>query len=631
VTRDWRSLPFYHKRDERTGKPGTRCAPGLAPHWVRTKSRLYRGPRHLPLCPSVISCEYGRRVPADPILPLASSMHAGPGTYALLVGSGISTGTGVPTGWDVTVDLVGRLSVLLDEDTEGDPIRWYRTRAGGTPDYSQLLEELAPSPEDRRNLLQHYFEPTEGERAQRQKVPAPAHRAIASLVAGGYVRVIITPNFDRLLEQALSEAGVQASVIASAGHALGASPLVHSPCTIIKVHGDYLSPDLRNTAAELSAYDPAVDALLDQVLDQYGLVVCGWSAAWDMALREAILRNPARRYPLYFAHRGSLAPEAQELVDHRKGFTIEIDTADNFFAEIADKVRTLQDRADQNPESTSLAVAQLKRHLADPTGRIRLHDLIHNEATELIESTTGWDMQDRSVGFQQRLIDYERASARLVSILAVAAYHGTEPSQQQLVADVIERVARRPVDHGGLTTLLDLQQYPTTLLLYGVGLGALAGGRIHGLALALARGEVPDLSSVVPLAIAASSWQTLPYELLRASVPSLENKLFPQSLHLHKTIRPLLAELIPDDRRFDEVFDELEYLLGLAYAAKRGEGIGPTGMFIVNYRYSDKWPTGALERHAGELVQAGLAADEEALAEISRLYTKESVSSARSY
>ena len=92
---------------------------------------------------------------------------------------------------------------------------------------------------------------------------------------------------------------MQPTVISSAAHAQGALPLVHSGCTIIKVHGDYLSPDLKNTVEELDSYDPVIDALLDRVFDEYGLGVCGWSATWDPALRNALLRAPNRRFATF--------------------------------------------------------------------------------------------------------------------------------------------------------------------------------------------------------------------------------------------------------------------------------------------------------------------------------------------
>ena len=126
----------------------------------------------------------------DPFVSLASSLHAGPRTFALLLGSGVSVSAGVPSGWNLTLDLVRRLAIAQGDDAGDDPVSWYRAHADGDPDYSGLLTELAPSPADRRNLLERYFEPTEEERAEGSKVPTKAHRAIAYLVAQGFVKVI---------------------------------------------------------------------------------------------------------------------------------------------------------------------------------------------------------------------------------------------------------------------------------------------------------------------------------------------------------------------------------------------------------------------------------------------------------
>jgi NAD-dependent SIR2 family protein deacetylase len=86
-------------------------------------------------------------------------------------------------------------------------------------------------------LLRGFFEPTEEDRQEKRKLPTSAHRAIAELVAKGYFRVLVTTNFDRLLESALTDIGIQPVVIATADAAKGALPLAHSRCTIIKVNG----------------------------------------------------------------------------------------------------------------------------------------------------------------------------------------------------------------------------------------------------------------------------------------------------------------------------------------------------------------------------------------------------------
>lgn len=245
----------------------------------------------------------------NPLLSLAFSLASSPGVYALLLGSGISRSAQIPTGWEIILDLTRQLARIEGAGELDDPERWYVDRFGEPPSYSRLLAMVAPSPVERQQLLKHYFEPTDDERATGVKTPTVAHRAIADLVARGAIKVILTTNFDRLMEQALEAAGVVPVIISSADAAAGALPTQHTRCTVVKLHGDYLDPRIRNTDEELAAYDDVMDRLLDRVLDDYGLVVSGWSGDWDVALRAAIERCPNRRFTTYWMSR---APQVTE-------------------------------------------------------------------------------------------------------------------------------------------------------------------------------------------------------------------------------------------------------------------------------------------------------------------------------
>lgn len=128
----------------------------------------------------------------DPLLPAALSIKTG--TYALLLGSGLSRAAGVPTGYEVVLDLIRLVARSEGADPEPDPAEWYRGRFGTEARYSDLLEVLAPAPADRGGLLRGYFEPSDEEREQGLKLPTTEHRAIAELVKRGWVRVIITTN-----------------------------------------------------------------------------------------------------------------------------------------------------------------------------------------------------------------------------------------------------------------------------------------------------------------------------------------------------------------------------------------------------------------------------------------------------
>ena len=219
---------------------------------------------------------------------LAFSIHANPGVYAVLVGSGVSRAARIPTGWEITLDLVRRLAAVRKQTCDPDPERWYRRTFEEEADYSDLLDKLCKTPAERQQLLCGYFEPSADDREEGAKKPTAAHRAIATLAAQDFVRVILTTNLDRLIETALDDAGVTPTVLTTSDQLKGALPLIHTRCCVIKLHGDYLDTRIRNTQAELDSYPHALNRLLDRIFDEFGLVVCGWSAAWDGALRDAL-------------------------------------------------------------------------------------------------------------------------------------------------------------------------------------------------------------------------------------------------------------------------------------------------------------------------------------------------------
>jgi hypothetical protein len=219
----------------------------------------------------------------EPSIPLAVSVHANKGVYALLLGSGVSRSAQIPTAWAITEDLIRRVAHLqgVSAECEPEPAKWYQDQFGAEPSYGGLLEQLAGTQAERQRLLRSYFEPDEADLETGRKVPTDAHRAIAELVRKAYFKVILTTNFDHLLEQALEGIGVVPVVLATPDAIRGRTPLAHSGCTVVKLHGDYLDARILNTESELARYDAAVNELLDEVIADYGLIVCGWSEDWE--------------------------------------------------------------------------------------------------------------------------------------------------------------------------------------------------------------------------------------------------------------------------------------------------------------------------------------------------------------
>ena len=149
---------------------------------------------------------------ADALTPLAFAIYGNPRVYALLLGSGLSRAAGILTGHGITLDLVRRVAIAQGEKDQPDWGAWYKDKFGNAPDYSELIAQLGATGHERRAILAGYIEPTEDDLQQGRKTPTRAHHAIADLVQSGMVRVLITTNFDRLLEPALREHGIEPTV-----------------------------------------------------------------------------------------------------------------------------------------------------------------------------------------------------------------------------------------------------------------------------------------------------------------------------------------------------------------------------------------------------------------------------------
>ncbi len=305
---------------------------------------------------------------------------------------------------------------------------WYRKTYGAEPDYSAILAGLAASPAERRSILHSYIEPDEDDRAEGKKLPTAAHHAIAGLVRDGYVRVILTTNFDRLLENALREVGVEPTVVTSVDSLSGAEPLTHSPCYVLKLHGDYKDARILNTDEELGVYPPQYDALLDRILDEHGLIVCGWSGEWDDALRAALLRAPNRRYPTFCSIRGKVGSGAEPIISQRKAVTIPVADADSFFLKLAELVKTLAETRKQSPLTIDILVGSIKRYVARPEFRIRLDEVITQEVNKLFDCLDAKELSPQGVWsveeFRRRLKLYEATTEPLAKAFGVLGRWG---------------------------------------------------------------------------------------------------------------------------------------------------------------------------------------------------------------
>ena len=526
----------------------------------------------------------------DPLHSLAFSIQANPGVYAVLLGSGVSSAAKIPTGWEITLDMIRKLAILQKESCDPDPAHWYLDKYSKEANYSDLLNTLAKTSDERQQILRPYLEPNEQERENGEKQPTEAHRAIAALAAKGFIRVILTTNFDRLVETALTDAGVVPQTLSTTDQVKGALPLIHTQSCVFKVHGDYLDSRIRNTPAELDEYTPVFDKLLDRIFDEFGLIVCGWSAEWDGALRSALNRAKSRRFTTYWALRGNPGDKAKQLIRHRGAQEIPIEDADSFFQIIQQHVESIDEFSNPHPLSTEAAVGSLKHYLSDPRYRIQLSDLIENEVERVCKAISGEDFAvDAGTSWTKESVTerVRRYEAACSTLLAMALHGGrwAEEEHHPLWQRALQRLGSQ-TSNSGVLNWLELQRYPATLLLYALGIGAVEANRLQFLRCLLDATLHVDNQKYVPVV------QILPPSCLfqhgsqqMKILEGMEHQHFPLNDWIHDTLRKYVEPILHDDVRYTLVFDYLEILMMLSFAHHKNNRQelreGPLGAFLI--------------------------------------------------
>ncbi|GEB63247.1 hypothetical protein SAT01_06950 [Sinomonas atrocyanea] len=471
----------------------------------------------------------------------------------------------MPSAWGVLQDLLSQLAGAKGAEPEGDDGRlsWYQDEYGEDPTYERVLERLAPAPRDRQALLRGYFEATPEEAEQGKKQPTAAHRAIARLVAAGFIRVIVTLNFDNLMEAALREQSVTPVVIRGQNDLKGLPPMHTARVLVVHLHGDYLAPEeMRNTELELGHYEPAAERFLDRIMEEYGLLFVGWSARYDPQLRAAVKRSFRRIYVPYWVEPAAFADEASELVEQLGAVKVE-SSADDALGKLHDACIALRDRAAaRHPLTPAVVASTVRSELSGRYTAFHLHDLVKQEADrlhrqdDLVLSYTGTVSENGAyAGMVGRI---EEASNVLVAAMSAAAYWGNETTDRWILSE-IRNFAEAPKS-GGVTVVLDLHNVVMMRLFYATGVGALAAGR-YGTVSALFSLEGDRRGTRRDYAVQVLE----PVRLCEGNLPSASKRLYEQ-------LRPMFVQhLSIGSRTYDESWAVFEILRNLAAAAAAPE------------------------------------------------------------
>lgn len=213
----------------------------------------------------------------------------------MLLGAGASISSGMPSAqrciweWkqDIFVtnnptlrDTVGELSL---PGTQQRIQRWLDQRgsypAAGHPDeYSFYVKECYPTGQDRRVFFQSYVAKAR---------PHIGYRLLPLLAKAGLVRTVWTTNFDGLISRASALADLICIEVGIDTPHRAERPQAEGELRAISLHGDYRYDELKNTVAELQQQEATLRNELLHELQDYDLVVLGYSGR-DASIMDAL-------------------------------------------------------------------------------------------------------------------------------------------------------------------------------------------------------------------------------------------------------------------------------------------------------------------------------------------------------
>jgi hypothetical protein len=318
-----------------------------------------------------------------------------------------------------------------------------------------------------------------------------------------------------------------------------------------------------------------------------------------------------------------------------------IESADQFFTDLAGKLDSLERFNRPHPLSTVIAVASLKKFIVEDRFRIELDELINREAEAQLDGFLDFYRSGSpflNENFKARLEHYEASTEMLRALVATGCYYGRAEHASiwgRLISRMLE-IAAQPI---GLNPIAKLRKYPASMLFYAGGVACVASGNLRTLKLLLkdlrtnvdrwVDGKEDFVSRKLAVGFVLDSGS------LKQALNDPNN--FLPSQHMHDLVRESLRSILPSESQFDASFHRFEYLLSLSYLDEQmrdGARLWPAlGLFAQElYSYRSNEPSvieiiSKEEDHEGDLwapVAAGIFAGRQRFLEVQKVY-KETV------
>ena len=245
-------------------------------------------------------------------------------------------------------------------------------------EYSLLFETIYDQPSQRRVCI---------EESLNDSHPSWGYVYLTNLLYKRFFDVVFTTNFDDLLNEACYLYSHELRpIVAAHDSAIQGIRVTSSRPKIIKLHGDFLYDNIKNTLAELETLEANTKKKFSQFAQEYGLVVIGYSGR-DRSVMDTIellLRDEENyKQGVYWCLIKGEKPSRrlESLLRRDRVYLVEIDGFDQFAAELHD----LANVALPMPVSKPFDIARERAKLiVEIEEKLKSHPVIGSHVDEVL-------------------------------------------------------------------------------------------------------------------------------------------------------------------------------------------------------------------------------------------------------
>lgn len=272
------------------------------------------------------------RKPQAHLINILQSTRAHHPNFALFLGAGASLTSGVKTSRQMIKDWRCKYFEMYGKPGDnGDEFlrrqHWFET----AEEYSVLFEALYDQPSQRREFIESCVS---GAR------PSWGYIYLVNLIAQGVFNTVFTTNFDDLLNEAcyLFSSKLR-PIVCAHDSSIRSVRITSKRPKIIKLHGDFLFDNIKNTLSEVESLENNMKEKFKQYATEFGLIVVGYSGS-DRSIMDTLntLLRQDNNFPhgVYWCVRegSTLSRHTDVLTRYPKFHVVEIGGFDEFFADV---------------------------------------------------------------------------------------------------------------------------------------------------------------------------------------------------------------------------------------------------------------------------------------------------------